>query len=126
MQSLIKVKVDIIESACRAAIKLIDFARLQDKTEQIDLLMKDEQSFFEKVLGHKPNILTREDAEKDLIEYAEKKGYAPVSEFMWVHYKKDDYKKANLFLDVCHLAEDDVMLLTLDDAAFIQNYLKKL
>ncbi len=123
--SLIQVKTHLIETACRAAIKEIDDFRRADKINQIDLLMKDELSIFEKILGHKPNVLNRDDAEKELLEYAEKKKESPEEEFVWIHYGKLDYVKAKGFLEVCHLAENEVMLLTIEDAGFIQGYLKK-
>ncbi len=115
-----------IESACRAAIAEIDSFRLADKISQVDLLMKDEQSIFEKILGHKPSVVNRDDAEKELLEYADKKKQLPEEEFVWIHYKKEDYAKAKLFLSVCYLAYDKAMSLTVEDAAFIQSYLKKL
>ncbi len=126
MQSLIKVEIEFIESACRVAIAEIDRYRLADKISQVDLLLKDEQSVFVKILGPKPNVLNRDDAEKELLEYADKKKYLPEDEFVWIHYMKDDYNKAKLFLSVCHLAVDKSMMLSIEDASFIQFYLKKI
>ncbi len=121
----VPVKTSIIESSCRAGLDAIASTRLADKIVQVDALMHDEQSFFEKVLGHKPNILTREDAEKELMMYAEKKDYLPVGEFIWVHYNKDEEARLALLLDSCHLAAEEVIWLGLEDVALVNRYLKK-
>ncbi len=121
--TLVPVKTHIIESACRAAIKQIDNARLANKIEQVDLLMKDEQSIFEKILGHKP-AANRDEAEKELMQYAEKKNAMPENEFVWIHYKKEELDKANLLLDSCHLAADGIIWLGLEDVRLVNQYLK--
>ncbi len=122
--SLIKIKLHIIESACRNAVAKIEKARLEDKIHQVDLIMKEEASFIEKILGRKPKILNREDAENDLMEYAEKSQYMPEKDFYWYWHDQTVLSYAKSLLDIIGLCDDDTMLLTIEDAKFISKYSK--
>lgn len=118
--TLVPVKIETIKLACENAVKHISQKRSSLKSEQIDLIMAKEPSTLQRILGNTNEILTREDAEKELVQYANGLEYKPD----WMTYKEQNYSKANTLLNAIFFAAEGIIWLSLDDTEFLHNYLK--
>ncbi len=119
--SLVQVKTSIIEEAARKAIEVILRERSADKTREIDLIMEGKPSFIARFFGRESEILTRNDAEKELEDYVVKN---PDLNHRWLTFGEPDKVKAEGLLNGVSLSSDDTIWLTIEDCNWVHRYLK--